>query len=210
MATQTTWCWVVSRHLNDLPRWLHWTAEQLAPSERDWLDRLPFSITFNPTADPGTALTVVHANPLDVNQILFPPEEDQQTRYGALRQPDAALDDLLTGMDAQLLAFGHLHIPSIRLWRDRVLLNVSSVNLSGDGDPRAKYAVATWDGGHWSAEHVRVAYDVPQEIEAYRLAQPPGWPEAVGAIEAEGTITATYLAISTKTWLPAPSKETPR
>jgi predicted phosphodiesterase len=165
----------------------HWTAAQLSEAQRDWLARLPFSLSVNPTAEPQSALQVVHANPRDVNQIIFPPEADQP-RYTSRRQSDAELAELLAGLQAKVLAFGHLHIPSIRHVTNHMLINVSSVSMAGDGDPRAKYAVATWDGEGWTAEHVRVSYDTAAEIEAYRTAQPPGWEESIARLSAEGTI----------------------
>lgn len=164
-----------------------WTAGQLTTAEQSWLARLPFSLTINPTAEPVTALQVVHANPQDVNQIIFPPEADQP-RYTTRRQSDADVEAMLQGLAAGVLAFGHLHIPSIRRVGGHTLLNVSSVSMAGDGDPRAKYALATWDGRRWTAEHVRVDYDVAAEINAYRTAQPPGWEDAVAALTADKTI----------------------
>lgn len=161
-----------------------WTAAQLSAEERDWLARQPFSLTINPTSEPATALHVVHANPRDVNQFFLPPEADQP-RYTSERQSDAEAAALLGDLPAAVLAFGHLHIPSVRRVRGCSLLNVSSVSLPGDGDPRAKYALATWDGRQWLTDHVRVAYNVAAEIDAYRVARPPGWEDAITSLQAE-------------------------
>ncbi|MEZ4517642.1 MAG: metallophosphoesterase family protein [Chloroflexota bacterium] len=164
-----------------------WTLDQLSAKNREWLRNLPFAVTINPTAENASALTIVHANPQDVNQILFPPEDVSSLATGG-SPIGFSLDSLLSGLKAQALAFGHLHIPSIRLWQNLLLINVSSVSMTGDGDPRAKYALVTWDGAQWSAEHIRVAYDVSEEIEAYRQTQPPGWQEAIQSLETYGTI----------------------
>lgn len=182
--------WVLGRQAppERLQALAQWTLEQLAPPERKWLDSLPFSAAINPTADPATALTVVHANPKDVNQIIFPPEAEQQQRYDTIRQADHALTEMLAGWQGQVLAFGHLHLPSIRPWRNRLLLNVSSVSIPGDDDPHAKYALASWDGASWTAEHIRVAYDAALELEAYRTAQPPGWQDSVAMLATQGYI----------------------
>lgn len=183
--------WVVldrARSPDPLRELTRWTADQLSADDSRWLRSLPFSMTIGPTADPASALHIVHANPQDVKQIIYPPEAAQQTRYGEIRQPDSALAEMLAGLRAQTLAFGHLHIPSVRPWHNYLLLNISSVSMAGDDDSRAKYALATWDAWHWSAEHVFVEYDVQAEVDAYRSAQPPGWREAVVALEALGTI----------------------
>ena len=82
---------------------------------------------------------------------------------------DAELDALLLAADGrepdwQVLAFGHIHTPYQRVWRNRLLVDVASAGLPMDGDPRAAYATLTWDGRRWQAEHHRVAYSVPEVI----------------------------------------------
>jgi hypothetical protein len=66
------------------------------------------------------------------------------------------------------------------------LYNISSVSMPGDGDPRAKYGLFSWDGDAWSYEKCVVAYDITPEIEAYHRRQPPGWEGIVQTIESEG------------------------
>lgn len=162
---------------------IEWTAEQLLDDEKLWLGSLPFSVTINPTAEPRTGLHVVHANPRDVNQVIFPPEADQQNRYGEIRQTESDLGAILAGLEAGVLAYGHLHIPSTRVLGDQLLVNVSSVSLAGDDDPRAKYSILSWSGGQWTAEHVRIPYDTAPETAAFRRHRPPGWEESVALLE---------------------------
>jgi diadenosine tetraphosphatase ApaH/serine/threonine PP2A family protein phosphatase len=91
-------------------------------------------------------------------------------------------------MVTNVLAFGHLHVPFIRQWEGYDLVNVSSVSMPGDGDPRAKYAVFDWDGKAWTVEHRHVEYDVEEEIAAFRESQPPGWETSVASLEEKGMI----------------------
>lgn len=125
-----------------------WMAEQLGPERLAYLRSLPFSHRISPAA--GDDLLIVHANPRDLDQPILP------------RAPEADLDELLLedGREPswRCLAFGHVHTPFQREWRGRLLVNVSSVGLPMDGDPRAAYAVLTWDGKKWRAEHHRVPY----------------------------------------------------
>uniref|UniRef100_UPI0035B42C1A metallophosphoesterase family protein n=1 Tax=Promineifilum sp. TaxID=2664178 RepID=UPI0035B42C1A len=134
----------------------------------------------------GDDLLIVHANPTDVNQIIYPSEVDQLARYGEIRQSDAALEPLVMGAKARTVAFGHLHVPNVRVWRRRLLVNVSSVSMPGDSDPRAKYALLTWMNGRWMAEHRRVEVGAAGLIAAFRAARPPHWPDAVAALETDG------------------------
>jgi predicted phosphodiesterase len=136
---------------------LTWMRERLGPERVRYLASLPFSHRISPA--PGGDLLVVHANPTDYDRPISP------------HISDAELDELLLVAghepDWRALAFGHLHIPFIRRWRGRLLVNVASVGLPLDGDPRAAYAILTWDGALWQAEHHRVDYEVP--VVAYHM-----------------------------------------
>jgi len=167
----------------DLARWTH---DQLDQSQRDWLDELPFARSVSPQTAGEDSLLIVHANPLDVNQIIFPPEEEQIARYGRVRQADEELDELLAGVEVKNVVFGHLHIPFIRTIGSIKLFNISSVSMPGDGDPRAKYGLFTWQDGAWTFERKYVPFDIAPEVAAFEANQPPGWQFYVDTINAEG------------------------
>lgn len=140
-----------ARHETRFAEHLNWMLEQLGPQRATYLATLPFSHRISPA--PGHDLLVVHANPFDQEVAL--------TRT----MSDADLDELLmpegVEPDWHALAFGHAHVPFTRYWRGRLLVNVASAGLPMDGDPRAAYAVLTWDGLRWQAKHNRVFYDAP-------------------------------------------------
>ena len=100
----------------------------------------------------------------------------------------AQLDELLaeTG-DWAALAFGHLHVPYSTRWHDRLLIDVASAGLPMDGDRRAAYAILTWDGAGWQAEHRRVFYPLPVVANEMRTC---GMPR--GKHFAERLMNATY------------------
>ena len=157
-----------------------WMAEQLGPERIAYLRSLPFSHRISPA--PGHDLLVVHANPLDLDQPILP------------RAADADLDELLLQDGAppswRCLAFGHVHTPFQRVWRDRLLVNVASVGLPMDGDPRAAYAILTWDGRAWRAEHIRVAYQTAVVARDMRIS---GLPR--GKHFAERLMSASYSGV---------------
>ncbi len=165
---------------------LAWTLARFLPDDTAWLGRLPFGLRFAPTADAADDLLVVHANPRNWDDIVFPSETDQRTQWGRVRQPDAELQPLFGGLTAAIVAYGHLHIPGVRPWDALTLLNVSSVSMPGDGDGRAKFALVEWGDGRWAMAHHRVAYDVDAEAAAFRALHPPRWAEALSAIAADG------------------------
>lgn len=180
--------WVLERQQppERLAALARWTRDQLGADDQAWLGELPFARRIAPAADPAQALLVTHANPQDVNQIIFPSEAEQAARYGRIRQSDADLTPLLAGLDVSTLAFGHLHIPNERRVAGVQLCNISAVSMPGDGDPRARYGLLTWTPGGWRCERRAVAYDVTAEISAYTQTQPPGWEAIVAALRAQG------------------------
>lgn len=133
---------------------LAWMRERLGPERSAFLAGLPFSYRASPVE--GQDLLVVHANPFDLERDLRPSLTDDE------------LDSLLLEdghePDWQALAFGHIHIPYQRRWRGRLLADVASVGLPMDGDPRAVYAILTWNGEDWNVEHHRVPYNIPEVL----------------------------------------------
>ncbi|HSG15927.1 MAG TPA: metallophosphoesterase family protein [Anaerolineae bacterium] len=153
-----------------------WAWAQLNEMDRAWLRTLPFYRRVSPTQYPKDDLFVVHANPRDSNRPILPPKLLQKRLYGEIKQPDDALRSLLEGQFMGILAFGHVHVPSIRYWRKLTLANISSVSLPQDGDVRAKYGLFTWQGrGGWAIEHRYVSYDIDAEVVLLNRLKPPKW-----------------------------------
>jgi diadenosine tetraphosphatase ApaH/serine/threonine PP2A family protein phosphatase len=93
--------------------------------------------------------------------------------------PEPADDEaeLLEGVSAARLVFGHTHLPFQRRAGGVELVNPGSVGMPFDGDPRAAYALAHDDG---TIEHRRVEYD--HEASAARVRSLGGeWTETVAA-----------------------------
>jgi putative phosphoesterase len=126
--------------------WHDWVREQLGAERIAYLAGLPFSYSVEPAAD--HPLHIFHANPHDL---------EGQLRYD---RPESEVRELIAGVRADVLAFGHIHTPYIRHVDDHVLFDIASVGLPRDGDTRAAYGIAEWSGGNWRLEHVRVPYDV--------------------------------------------------
>jgi putative phosphoesterase len=78
-----------------------------------------------------------------------------------LPDPSDHDDELLAGVDARRVVFGHTHLVVDREHRGVHLLNPGSVGLPFDEDPRAHWGVVHDDG---RSERRRVAYDVGESI----------------------------------------------
>lgn len=75
-------------------------------------------------------------------------------------------EELLAGVTASRVVFGHTHLPFRRRAEGGVeLVNPGSVGMPFDGDPRAAYALVTDEG---DLEHRRVPYDHEASAAAVR------------------------------------------
>ena len=129
-----------------------WTRAQIGRKGIDYLASLPFSHRVQNSE--GSDLLVVHANPLDLEQAIFPTASDD------------ALEPLLGGLEPTIgvLAFGHLHIAYTRHWHHLLLCDVGSCGLPRDEDIRASYAILMWQDNEWQAEIRRVEYDLAATV----------------------------------------------
>jgi diadenosine tetraphosphatase ApaH/serine/threonine PP2A family protein phosphatase len=95
-----------------------------------------------------------------------------------LPEPGDDEEELLEGVDAPRLFFGHTHLPFARVSAVRgiELVNPGSVGMPFDGDPRAAYALLHDDG---RIDHRRVAYDHLASAERVRSVG-EDWSRVVG------------------------------
>jgi predicted phosphodiesterase len=125
---------------------VQFALDRLSAADLAFMAELPFGQRLE--VDAGRELLVVHANPQNLEDPIKPDADE------ALVLP------LLEGVSAELVAFGHYHVPferRIGRWR---LVDVASVGLPRDGDQRAVYCVLTYEQGAWQIEHRRVPFDI--------------------------------------------------
>jgi putative phosphoesterase len=138
-----------------------WTREQIGQAGIDYLASLPMShLVSNPG---GTDLLIVHANPLNQEDAIFP------------NAPDDTLEHLLGGLGTNIgaLAYGHLHIAYTRRWRHLLLADMGSCGLPRDEDLRASYGILSWQDTMWEAEILRVPYDVKAVVKQIKTCGMP-------------------------------------
>jgi diadenosine tetraphosphatase ApaH/serine/threonine PP2A family protein phosphatase len=107
-------------------------------------------------------LLICHGSPKsDVRSFMPEPQDDEA--------------ELLEGVTARTLIFGHTHLPFYRETATGIeLMNPGSVGLPYDGDTRASYVRIHDDG---SIEHRRVPYD--HQSSADKVRSIPGWGDTV-------------------------------
>jgi predicted phosphodiesterase len=146
---------------------------KLSEDEIAFVRDLPFEQRLE--VAPGRELLVVHANPRDLEGQIRPDSSDEMIR------------PMLLGVTAELVAFGHYHVPFVRRLDDSTLVDVASVGMPRDGDQRAVYAVLDWEQGAWRIEHKRVAFDIQAVARDFAAV---GYPDAAQA--ARRLLKATY------------------
>ena len=105
---------------------------------------------------------LVHDSPRKVNEYLY---EDR---------PEASLERIMDGAEADVLICGHTHLPYHRvLPSGRQVVNAGSVGKPKDHNPDACYLVLGVKDGELTVEFERVAYDVEQAAKAIEAEDMP-------------------------------------
>jgi putative phosphoesterase len=129
------------------------TRSKLGHERLTWLRELP-RVKIEET------FALVHATP------------ENCWRAPAAEATDAELEAIYGTLDRPIVAFGHTHRPSIRTiaGHPNLLINIGSVGLPYDGDPRASYLLL--EAGKPSIR--RVEYNVDNELKALSSCGLPG------------------------------------
>lgn len=133
-----------------------WTRGHTSDENKAWLRTLPREIRFEAS---GRRVLLCHGSPRSTTEYLFDNRSDAFLRQFV----NGGADDA----KADVIVFGHTHVPYHREIDDVHFINTGSVGRPKDGDPRAGYAVITLEASRVSVEQVRVSYDV--ELAATRL-----------------------------------------
>ena len=146
---------------------LLWQRGALGQDWVAWLGAAPTTLTIGDGPD---GLFVSHATPRRDDEHVWPDAPDEQ------------LERISNGIVQRTMAFGHLHVPYVRQWRDRLFVNVASAGLPKDGDPRAHYAILVQQPGGWSVRSRRVAFDVDRVAKQLRTCGMPAAAERIAVL----------------------------
>lgn len=117
----------------------------LSQDKKDYLKSLPPQIELNIE---GVKVLMVHGSPRRNNEDILPD------------MPIEKIEEILKGVDADLIFCGHTHIPcGYQTNTKQTVVNVGSVGRSMTGDPKACYVIADFQDGGFSLEHRFVDYD---------------------------------------------------
>lgn len=122
-----------------------WAHDALDDDQLAWIRRLPSERRVRIGEH---LLLVTHASP-----------GSQTQGFDQGLDPSTTLERL-SRTDARVVACGHTHIPEVREFGWKVIVNGGSAGYVFDGDPTASWALVTFDDGTISAEIKRTEYDV--------------------------------------------------
>jgi len=134
---------------NDLDRNTDLTLELIGDEAKNYLRELPRECRF--VLD-GVSFYMNHTVPhLPLHHYL-----NKNT-------PGSELAEYYQDIQADVIVTGHTHMPYIKNFRDKILVNPGSVGQSRDGDPRASFA--TFDTTTGRIELERLEYDITETSE---------------------------------------------
>jgi predicted phosphodiesterase len=136
-----------------------WAHETLGDERLDWLRRLPAERRLR--VDEMLVLAT-HASP------------GSQTAGLDIGLDASVTTELLSRTDARLICCGHTHMPEVRDFGFKQIINGGSAGYVFDGDPTASWALIDIDGEEVSTEIKRTAFDTMAVSDALSARGLPG------------------------------------
>jgi putative phosphoesterase len=131
---------------------LLWTRHHTADENKRFLRSLPMQLRLG---DRKPRALMVHGSPRRINEYLY---EDR---------PRATFERLARVAGAEVLLFGHTHLPYAKTVAGMLFVNTGSVGKPKDGNPRAGYVLLRL-GRRPRVEFRRVEYDIEAAARAIR------------------------------------------
>jgi putative phosphoesterase len=147
----------------------NWTYKNLSKNNREYLSKLPNEIRMEIE---GKRILLTHGSP----------ESDEE--HLTSETPEERFIDIAGKSNADIIIFGHSHVPfkhkSEKVW----FINPGSVGRQGDGDPKASYAILSIKHPNlFRIDFYRVEYDIEKAVEAIHNS---GLPELFAQMLLEG------------------------
>jgi putative phosphoesterase len=138
-------------------RSLEWTKAHTTAQNKAYLRSLVHEIRLEID---GRRVLLVHGSPRKMNEYLF---EDR---------PRSSFERIARSSKADVIVFGHTHVPYTTVVEDVLFVNVGSVGKPKDGDPRACYALVDFAAAD-PVSFRRVPYDIEVVARAIRESDLP-------------------------------------
>jgi putative phosphoesterase len=136
-----------------------WAHDALEDEHLAWLRRLPAERRIRIGED---LVLVTHASP------------GSQTQGFDQNLDPATVVERMSRTDARVICCGHTHIPEVREFGWKLIVNDGSAGYAFDGDPTASWALVTMDDDDVTAEIRRTEYDILATANAISARGLPG------------------------------------
>ena len=137
--------WLLESGVPDATRAVvEWAHDALDDDQLGWLRRLPAERRVKIGED---LVLVTHASP------------GSQTQGFDKDLDPSIVTERMSRTDSRVICCGHTHLPEIREFGWKVIVNDGSAGYAFDGDPTASWALVTLDGEDVTAEIRRAEYD---------------------------------------------------
>ena len=136
-----------------------WAHETLGDERLDWLRRLPAERRLRVDE---MLILATHASP------------GSQTAGFDIGLDASVTTELLSRTDARLICCGHTHMPEVRDFGFKQIINAGSAGYVFDGDPTASWVLIDIDGEEVSTEIKRTAFDTMAVSDALSARGLPG------------------------------------
>lgn len=128
-----------------------WTKKHASRESKDYMARAPFDISFSSN---GLKVSIFHATPFKNNLYWH---EDRDDRFFL---------DMARRANADIMIYGHTHIPYRKDMGGKVFINAGSVGKPKDGDARACLTIVEILSGAVNSYFIRTPYDVDKTAQA--------------------------------------------
>ncbi|WP_416149764.1 metallophosphoesterase family protein [Salipaludibacillus sp. HK11] len=126
-----------------------WAKSKLTDEDLNYLNSLPETLEIPLTNK--TQLFACHATPTSLFDIVS--DQAGKEQFAQFSQANERAD---------FYVYGHIHLPFLRSFSGKKIINTGSVGLPFDGDPRASYLIFDRFGDDIQLQFRRVKYDIDQ------------------------------------------------
>lgn len=120
-----------------------WTYEALEADNIKFLQDLPRSLSLNIE---GHKIELYHGSPRKINEYL--------------REGEQLTDDIMADFNGDILVCAHTHLPYLKKYDQKTIINTGSVGKPKIGRPNATYQMLELDEDFVLAEIIELSYDV--------------------------------------------------
>ena len=137
-----------------------WIFKDIEPSIKNFLEFLPDQRVVE--LGESSPILVVHGSPKDnyTSQGILPEQSSHDSMRLMSVHSTIGIEEAVEVVKEKVMICGHTHRPWVHEVNDVLVVNPGSVGNPCNGDPRADYAILTWESDHWSVNHKMVEYDL--------------------------------------------------